>query len=97
MEDLAKTAGMAKARGEMSSKWPNAAHIDTSAYGLHAVKNPIHTATLNFRKTEKDHERDAMKNLMRTIMRSFYNIGGVYMYVGQLLAAFPDFFFKESF
>lgn len=82
MEDLAKTAGMAKARGEMSSKWPNAAHIDTSAYGLHAVKNPIHTATLSCRETEKDHERDVMNNLIRTIMRSFYSIEGVHMCVG---------------
>lgn len=45
MEDLAKIAARAKAMGGTVAGLPNAAHMDTIAYGLHAVRNPMQTAT----------------------------------------------------
>lgn len=47
VEDLANMAGMANARGGMFFTCPKAAHMDTTAYGLHAAKNPMQTATLS--------------------------------------------------
>lgn len=45
MEDLAKIAATAKAIGGTVVELPNAAHIDAIAYGLHAVRKPMQTAT----------------------------------------------------
>lgn len=53
VEDLANMAGMAKARGGMLSMCPKAAHMDTTAYGLHAAKKLMQMATLSLRVREK--------------------------------------------
>lgn len=47
VEDFANMAGMANAMGGMFSMCPKAAHMDTTAYGLHAAKKPMQTATLS--------------------------------------------------
>ena len=46
-------AGMANARGGMFSMCPKAAHMETTAYGLHAAKKPMQTATLSLKKRGK--------------------------------------------
>lgn len=61
VEDLANMAGIANASGGMFSMCPKAAHMDTKAYGLHAAKKPMQTATLNFEgegesKKEEEHK-----------------------------------------
>lgn len=52
MEDLAKTAARAKAMGGTVAGSPKAAHMATTAYGLHAVRKPMQTATESW-KTQK--------------------------------------------
>lgn len=65
-------AGMAKARGGMFSMCPKAAHMDTTAYGLHAAKKPMQTATLNLqekakKKKNSKEETSALGALHKTI------------------------------
>lgn len=45
VEDLAKIAASANAVGGTCSLALNAAHMATMAYGLQAVRKPMHTAT----------------------------------------------------
>lgn len=52
MEDLAKIAAAAKAMGGTVKGSPNAAHMDTMAYGLHAVRKPMQTATDSWKDTK---------------------------------------------
>lgn len=42
---MANMAARANAIGGTKSGSVKAAHMDTTAYGLHAIRNPIHTAT----------------------------------------------------
>lgn len=51
---MANMAGSANARGGMASTGPNAAHMDTTAYGLQAARKPTQTATLSWEKPEEN-------------------------------------------
>lgn len=53
VDAFANTAGTANAKGGMISIDPNAAHIAIIAYGLHAVKKPMHTAMLSWKKKRR--------------------------------------------
>lgn len=63
MEDLAKIAAMAKAIGGTVAGLPNAAHMDTIAYGLHAARKPMQTATDIWRDTAANRIHQSCKHV----------------------------------
>lgn len=56
MEDLANTAAVANASGGTAFGFTKAAHMDTAAYGLHAIRKPMHTTTESW--AEKEQQTD---------------------------------------
>lgn len=54
---MANMAARANAIGGTKSGSVKAAHMDTTAYGLHAIRNPIHTATDSYMKRKHIHRQ----------------------------------------